>query len=275
MKTGIFRLSSVVASSSTFSLSPFPIRILLRLVMYMVSRNIAAAVRYRANTRYNLLHRWFVCDVIFENSFVRMSQLIDWLVDSWVLLLLLLLLLLFIDVCLDVSIMFVYLLLIFLLMKNPNITNAPTNTHTQSLLGNYRLGHSGYIYRNRLLKMYHRQQQQQPSTTQRRASTNTTTGSNHASIQVDLAHIGEYDVSLLNYVRYHPVTTLPVLEAAASDALQTMIYSAAQRNSDGNGTSNIADMNETMTRVEMEIFAIAVPRTRTHPTQWAFRSRYC
>ena len=69
--TGIFRLSSVVASSST-------IRILLRLVMYMVSRNIAAAVRYRANTRYNLLHRWFVCDVIFENSFVRMSQLIDW-----------------------------------------------------------------------------------------------------------------------------------------------------------------------------------------------------
>jgi DNA replication licensing factor MCM5 len=104
-------------------------------------------------------------------------------------------------------------------------------------VGNYRLGNSGYIYRNRLLKMYHRQQQ-------RDAGGGGTSSSNQAKIQVDIAHVGEYDLSLVNYIRNHPITTIPVLEVAASDALQTIVYSSQNKttsNSNSNRHRNLDD----------------------------------
>jgi DNA replication licensing factor MCM5 len=49
-------------------------------------------------------------------------------------------------------------------------------------------------------------------------------GNSHAKIQVDMAHVGEYDLSLVNYIRNHPAATIPVLESAAADALRTIVY---------------------------------------------------
>lgn len=43
-------------------------------------------------------------------------------------------------------------------------------------------------------------------------------------LEVDVAHLSEYDGSLLGYLRNQPAIILPALEAAASDALQTLLY---------------------------------------------------
>ena len=126
-----------------------------------------------------------------------------------------------------------------------------TCIHTNT--GNYRLGHSGFIYRQRLLKMYHRHPHLAPGAARRSGShnNNNSSSSSHASIQVDLAHIGEYDLSLMNYIRYHPVTTLPILELAASDALQTIIYSQTN-NINANANANTQDHNNDDDDVSME-----------------------
>jgi DNA replicative helicase MCM subunit Mcm2 (Cdc46/Mcm family) len=42
---------------------------------------------------------------------------------------------------------------------------------------------------------------------------------NTAKLEVDVAHLGEYDGSLLGFLREQPATILPTLELAASDAL--------------------------------------------------------
>ncbi|EEC49391.1 predicted protein, partial [Phaeodactylum tricornutum CCAP 1055/1] len=43
-------------------------------------------------------------------------------------------------------------------------------------------------------------------------------------LQVDLAHIGEYDASMLGYLLNQPAHILPALENAASDALKSLLY---------------------------------------------------
>lgn len=45
-----------------------------------------------------------------------------------------------------------------------------------------------------------------------------------AMLEIDVAHLGEYDGSLLGYLRDSPATILPQMEAAASDALDTLLY---------------------------------------------------
>jgi DNA replication licensing factor MCM5 len=68
--------------------------------------------------------------------------------------------------------------------------------------------------------MYHRQQRMMTS------SKWNTHSNPHAKVQVDIAHVGEYDLSLVNYIRNHPAATIPVIESAAVDALQTIVFNA-------------------------------------------------
>lgn len=74
---------------------------------------------------------------------------------------------------------------------------------------------------------------------------NSSSSSNAASkIDVDLAHVGEYDPSLAGYLLNHPAATLPVLEAAASDALQTLLYDMNQTASTNSNTNSTLDEEE-------------------------------
>ena len=53
---------------------------------------------------------------------------------------------------------------------------------------------------------------------------------NSAVLEVDVAHLGEYDGSLLGYLRAQPAIILPALEKAASDALDTLLYDLRKEN---------------------------------------------
>ncbi len=51
-----------------------------------------------------------------------------------------------------------------------------------------------------------------------------------SSIQVDLAHVGEYDTALLDLLLRQPAMVIPPLEAAAAEALKTLLYEQDQQN---------------------------------------------
>lgn len=57
-----------------------------------------------------------------------------------------------------------------------------------------------------------------------------TRGTSKAQLEVDVAHLGEYDGSLLGYLRDQPATILPTLEEAARDALDTLLYDLKKNN---------------------------------------------
>jgi DNA replication licensing factor MCM5 len=103
--------------------------------------------------------------------------------------------------------------------------------------GNYRLGSQRYIYREKLLRMHRRLSSNLTEVVGVMAATaaapehnGETTGTaskslgNHAMLEVDVAHLGEYDVALLATLREAPSLLLPELEMAASDALDTLLY---------------------------------------------------
>jgi DNA replication licensing factor MCM5 len=91
------------------------------------------------------------------------------------------------------------------------------------------LGQQRYIYRDKLLRMHRRY----------------TRGTSKAQLEIDVAHLGEYDGSLLGYLRDQPATILPALELAARDALDTLLYDLKKNNSDGdNGMDNNNEPNE-------------------------------
>lgn len=96
--------------------------------------------------------------------------------------------------------------------------------------GVYRLG-SRYIYRERLLRMHRRIDQAE----------NTAKTANIAKIEVDLAHLGEYDAALLGHIRSQPAQLLPALESAASDALQTLLYDQRRQNNNNNTMDETQD----------------------------------
>jgi DNA replication licensing factor MCM5 len=85
------------------------------------------------------------------------------------------------------------------------------------LPGNYRLAGQRYIYREKLLRMHRR-------LTNEEGDNSVNASNNSAVLEVDVAHLGEYDGSLLGYLREQPATILPALEQAASDALDTLLY---------------------------------------------------
>lgn len=46
----------------------------------------------------------------------------------------------------------------------------------------------------------------------------------HASVEVELCHVSEYDTALLGLLLQKPAQTLPVFEAAAGDCLRSLLY---------------------------------------------------
>lgn len=94
------------------------------------------------------------------------------------------------------------------------------------LTGNYRLTHR-YIYRDKLLRMYRRLSTDAIKNGTRSGNNNNKANSasnNKSMLEVDVAHLGEYDGSLLGHLRQQPAKLLPVMELAASDALDTLLY---------------------------------------------------
>ncbi|KAG7360891.1 MCM2/3/5 family protein [Nitzschia inconspicua] len=148
--------------------------------------------------------------------------------------------------------------------------------HFREFLRNYRLGTQRYIYREKLLRMHRRL-----STNSSRASSgagallenepnvfndagtasNANTNNNrsasqslggNAMLEIDVAHLGEYDVALLGHIREHPAALLPELEIAASDALDTLLYDlrteGQQPEQLGNDENRIVDGGNEMNR---------------------------
>lgn len=72
---------------------------------------------------------------------------------------------------------------------------------------------------------------------------------NAAKLQVDLAHVGEYDAALLGYLLHQPATILPELEKAASDALKTLLYDmqSSSNTQDGSIDNNDGGLDNTAT----------------------------
>ena len=63
---------------------------------------------------------------------------------------------------------------------------------------------------------------------------------NQCYVYVALAHVGEYDAALLGQLLRRPAEALPVMEAAAADALRTLLY-VAHRAGAGGGAGGAAD----------------------------------
>ena len=78
------------------------------------------------------------------------------------------------------------------------------------------MGGQRYVYREKLLRMHRRLDNE--------GGNNNNTSNNTAKLEVDVAHLGEYDGSMLGYLREQPATILPEMELAASDALDTLLY---------------------------------------------------
>ena len=103
------------------------------------------------------------------------------------------------------------------------VSNPPVIVSTALLPGNYRLGPQRFVYREKLLRM-HRRLANAEAAAASKSNKNSSNSSNTAMLEVDVAHLSEYDGSLLGYLREQPATILPALELAASDALQTLLY---------------------------------------------------
>lgn len=111
--------------------------------------------------------------------------------------------------------------------------------------GNYRQGSHRYIYRDRLLDMHRRTfgddqpaQQGDPEDDLLNDLNNSTSINStvfigntqlYPTIEVDLAHVGEYDTALLGLLQTRPATVLPVFETAAADALKSFFGAQQQQ----------------------------------------------
>ena len=125
-----------------------------------------------------------------------------------------------------------------------DINPSAVRRHLREFLRNYRIGNR-YIYRNKLLNTYRRHCRQNANFEQNsneHTTTQTAAGSqSHASIEIDLAHVSEYDSALLGLLLHRPANTLPLFEAAALDCLKSVLYSMHQSNERDNEMED--DMN--------------------------------
>jgi DNA replication licensing factor MCM5 len=121
--------------------------------------------------------------------------------------------------------------------------------------GNYRLGTHRYIYREKLLRMHRRLSSNSRNSGNTGNSSNSIDASsladiaknaNASKLEIEIAHVGEYDAALLGYLLNQPAYILPALETAAADALGTLLYD--MRSSNTNSSSNADDtMNDPLT----------------------------
>ena len=111
--------------------------------------------------------------------------------------------------------------------------------------GNYRLGTQRYIYREKLLKMHRRLSRSSSSRNDANGPANNSAATtNAASLEVNVAHLGEYDAALLGFLRDQPAKILPQLELAANDALDTLLYDLKRSNNQGGGDDENDNPNQ-------------------------------
>ena len=107
--------------------------------------------------------------------------------------------------------------------------------------GNYRQGANRYVYRDRLLRMHRRYHSSRAADEDGGGGGGASSAGlgtwdpNRSHIHVDLAHLGEYDTALLGQLMDRPGDALPVLEAAAADALRTLLYDVRGDDEGGGG----------------------------------------
>mmetsp|Transcript_51991 Transcript_51991/g.125407 ORF Transcript_51991/g.125407 Transcript_51991/m.125407 type:complete len:881 (+) Transcript_51991:85-2727(+) len=115
--------------------------------------------------------------------------------------------------------------------------------HFREFLRNYRLGTQRYLYREKLLRLHRRLAAHEEDGAaggaigaggRTPASASKFSGRN-AVLEIDVAHLSEYDASLLGYLRDSPAMILPEMEVAASDALDTLLYDLRQEGQQGGG----------------------------------------
>lgn len=73
---------------------------------------------------------------------------------------------------------------------------------------------------------------------------------NASKLEIDLAHVGEYDAALLGFLMNQPAMIMPALESAAGDALQTLLYDMRRANDD--------DEDEETPQTETSMLAIQI-----------------
>jgi len=100
--------------------------------------------------------------------------------------------------------------------------------HFREFLRNYRQGQFTYKYRDLLLRMHRRCQGQSDGI---------------RKIEIDLAHVGEYDSALLGLLLSQPDDVLPAMELAALDALHTLLYDQQQEQQQNNQLNETAMAN--------------------------------
>lgn len=77
----------------------------------------------------------------------------------------------------------------------------------------------------------------------RDSSTTSKFSGRNAVLEIDVAHLSEYDASLLGYLRDSPAIILPEMEVAASDALDTLLYDLRQEGQQQEGEGDDVDMD--------------------------------
>eukprot|EP00978_Attheya_sp_CCMP212_P004600 scaffold10034_cov53-Attheya_sp.AAC.3 len=78
------------------------------------------------------------------------------------------------------------------------------------------------------------------------------TNPNGTSIEVDLAHVGEYDAALLGLLLNQPATVLPPFEMAAADALKTLLFDLKTSRGNSGDLEDGDDFNDATTTQETE-----------------------
>jgi DNA replication licensing factor MCM5 len=79
--------------------------------------------------------------------------------------------------------------------------------------------------------------------TEARISADAAQNANVTKLEVDIAHIGEYDASMLGFLLSQPARILPALEKAATDALESLLYDL-RRNEEDTTTQNEVNNQE-------------------------------
>jgi DNA replication licensing factor MCM5 len=75
---------------------------------------------------------------------------------------------------------------------------------------------------------------------------------NKTCVQVDLAHVGEYDAALLDLLLRQPATVMPPFETAALDALKTLLYEKNQQDNNDDFNMNTPQNPEQGATQDME-----------------------
>mmetsp|Transcript_25000 Transcript_25000/g.58665 ORF Transcript_25000/g.58665 Transcript_25000/m.58665 type:complete len:891 (-) Transcript_25000:38-2710(-) len=146
-----------------------------------------------------------------------------------------------------------------------NVNLDAVRRHFKEFLRHYRLGNSRYVYREKLLRLHRRlanhgnkeisaeadnvdggNEMGNPDGASNNNRTNKMMNHKNMMLEINVAHLGEYDGSLLGYLRESPSMILPELENAAGMALDSLLYDLRKSSSSSThmDTQNDEEINE-------------------------------